>query len=369
MIATSLHCRPAWLFASATLALAGVLADAAPATVRTAIPGFEDKASPPAPDYVEPSSWAARPGQDSPALRVPQGEASAATGAPVDVFFVYPTTFRSRETWNADVADAETNHWTDISVIARQASVFNACCRIFAPRYRQASLAAFASPADGQKAYNLAFGDILRAFDHYLAHDNGGRPFILAGHSQGALMIKRLLTERLQGTPAANRLVAAYIIGIGITQGDFTHELAGYAPCRSGEDTGCVLAWNSFLTGSDPSDYRKRVEDGYAALHDDASGGILCQNPITIGEAGRTATRGALPGEARDGTLQALVPDSVSARCEKGILIVDPQARLGLAPLPDGNMHYRDFSAYYADIRADALRRARAFGEKGREQP
>src|SRR3546814_15517433 len=86
------------------------------------------------------------------------------------------------------MADAATRRWTDLSVTARQASLFDACCRRFMPRYRQASSRAFAERlGDGAKAYALAYGDVLRAFRSYVAHDNHGRPFIIAGHSQGAL--------------------------------------------------------------------------------------------------------------------------------------------------------------------------------------
>ena len=41
--------------------------------------------------------------------------------------------------WNQGVDDKQTRVWVD-DLLKRQASVFNESCRIFAPRYRQASL-------------------------------------------------------------------------------------------------------------------------------------------------------------------------------------------------------------------------------------
>ena len=244
------------IWSAAALGLA--VATAALGQTVPVIARFAEQAPPPAPDYADAVSWAARPGAEGLAASIPDGATPAAKAARVDVFYVYPTTFRSKTRWNADVGDAETNHWTDISVLARQASVFNACCRVFAPRYRQASLAAFAAPEDGGKAYALAYTDVLRAFERYMAHDNHGRPFILAGHSQGALMVRRLLTERIKGTPLARQMVAAYILGIGISEGEFATTFAGSPPCAGPRDTGCVLSWNSFADDSDPSAYRAR---------------------------------------------------------------------------------------------------------------
>jgi len=294
---------------------------------------------------------------------VPQGATPAARRAQADVFYVHPTTYRDTAHWNADVADGATNHWTDISVIARQASAFNGCCRVFAPRYRQASLAAFASPADGAKAYDLAFADVKRAFDYYLAHDNHGRPFILAGHSQGALMVRRLLAERVRGTVYARRMVAAYVIGIGLIEGPdapaLGDDLRGFSACTTSEDSGCVLSWNSWLAGSDaagPAAYRQRALAGWQAAHAGAAGRVLCDNPLLWGTAGAD---GALPGEPLEAGLQPLVRSAVEAQCVDGLLMARPLGALGLNPLPGGNMHYHDISLYYADVRVDALRRVR----------
>lgn len=327
-----------------------------------AIAPFDQQPQPRAPDYAQAAAWASRPGAEGLAAQVPVGATPLAKAPKIDVFYVYPTTFRSKLQWNADIRDAETNHWTDISVIARQASVFNGCCRIFAPRYRQASLAAFSAPVDGAKAYALAYGDVLRAFERYLAHDNKGRPFILAGHSQGALMVRRLLTERIKGTPAAGRMVAAYILGIGISRGDFGHAFAGIPACAKGDDTGCVLSWNSYLANSDTAAYRARSTAAYRAKHGDTDSEMSCNNPLALGGS---PALGALPGEARDGPLQPLVPGAVTAQCRDGVLMVEVNPALGLTPLPGGNMHYHDISLYYADIRADAARRAGAFLAKG----
>ena len=148
------------------------------------------------------ATWAAGPFGPGAAATVPHGASPAAQPA-VDVFYVHPTTSKSRKVWNQDMADAAENRWVDESVVARQASVFSDCCRVFSPRYRAATAKAFASPAGRDAAFALAYSDIERAFDWYLAHENQGRPFIIAGHSQGAFHMATLLERRIDGTPAA----------------------------------------------------------------------------------------------------------------------------------------------------------------------
>lgn len=347
---------------TATMLLALLASAGAPA--QEAPPPFGAAPLPRAPDYALAANWAAFGDGRGPAYLVPPGGASPARRPAADVFYVHPTTFRSKTQWNADLNDASTNGWTDKSVVARQASLFNGCCRVFAPRYRQASLAAFSAPIDGEKAYALAFEDVARAFDWYLAHANRGRPIILAGHSQGALMIRRLLAERIRGTAVQRRLVAAYVLGLGIPEGAFGRELAGYAPCDRPTQTGCVLSWNSFVAGSDAAAYRLRSSAAYRREHGSAGARLLCRNPLALG--GRMRSLGALPGEPVDGVLQPLVPGKVSAVCEAGVLMVRAAPELGLTPLPGGNLHYHDMSAFYADIRADAIRRARAFQQENR---
>lgn len=324
---------------------------------------FAEEAPPPAPDYALTESWAAFPLRERAAAAHPANASPVAQAAGVDVFYVHPTTFRSTTHWNQRIDDAQTNDWTDRSAIARQASVFNGCCRIFAPRYRQASLRAFSTmQGDGALAYALAYGDVLRAFDRYMAQDNGGRPFILVGHSQGALHVFNLLRDRIDGRPVGRRMVAAYAFGYGIVAGDFGTTFTTIKPCIAPRQVRCMIGWNSFLAGADATSYVMRVRQRFVDAQGPGPGArLLCSDPLSLGGRRRAATRGALP--AGDATaLPQLVPGAVTAACDAdGVLKVVAAPALRLAPLPGGNMHYHDIALFYADLRADAVRRAAAF--------
>ncbi|MBL0105277.1 MAG: DUF3089 domain-containing protein [Bacteroidetes bacterium] len=107
--------------------------------------------------------------------------------AKADVFYIHPTVNFSRKNWNGDVNDAKLNHTVDIYPLRFQASVFNGMCKVYAPRYRQATLYSFIdkSKVNGAKALDLAYTDVVSAFQYYLDHYNQGRPFILASTVRG----------------------------------------------------------------------------------------------------------------------------------------------------------------------------------------
>ena len=355
--------------------LAGVLAvvsmgAAAAETVETVRPSFDALTPPPAPDYADPSAWAVLPSHPGAAALAPGGQTSGGRrSAPrVDVFYIHPTTYRGAA-WNQRIDDSETNAWTDISVIARQASAFNACCLIYAPRYRQAATGALASTdGSGDKAYALAYQDVKTAFDYYLAHFNHGRPFILAGHSQGALMIYWLLEREIDGTPLKDRMVAAYAIGVAASQGDFGRTYKTIPVCAAPDSTGCVVTWNSFAEGADPSAYIVRSQARYLKRYGDPSGkSLVCVNPLTFDltrpGAPASANLGALVGEPAPGPLAPLKINAVGAACQDGVLRVQasPDPTFKPTTLSGGVLHMHDIDLFYGNLRANAVLRTKAF--------
>ena len=75
--------------------------------------------------------------------------------------------------------------------------------RVFAPRYRQASLYTLMTLRDdAREARRFAYGDVAQAFRYYVAHYNQGRPFVIVGVEQGGTLATRLIAEEV----AAGRL-------------------------------------------------------------------------------------------------------------------------------------------------------------------
>jgi len=351
----------------AALAAAGAAAAiAAPAIAATPQEDIQASAAP-APDYADPANWAAGPQGPGAAAALPAGASAAARGGPgVDVFYLHPTTFRSDTLWNQDPRDAKANAWVDASTIARQASVFSACCNIWAPRYRAAGYKSFAEAGHRDAAFALAYSDVERAFDWFLAHVSKGRPFIIAGHSQGAKHVSDLLEKRIDGTPLQKRMVAAYIVGINLAEGEFGLRYKHVQPCDKPAQTGCVLQWNTIAAGSNLAPMVSAYEKAFAGRYGDAPGHqTLCINPVTFDRSRPSSlsaeAKGAVPGDPGFGPLGALRPGAVAVSCEQGLAVAYMGPGLGLAALPGGVLHYHDFGLFYADIRANAAVRTKAW--------
>ena len=93
--------------------------------------------------------------------------------------------------------DAAANWIVDELVLRHQASVFNGCCEIYAPRYRQATIYSFLDHTNGAQALALAYGDVVRAFNTFLNRIEPQQPFVVAGHSQGTRHAAELVREHV----------------------------------------------------------------------------------------------------------------------------------------------------------------------------
>ena len=104
---------------------------------------------------------------------------------------------------------------------------------------------------DATRALDLAFTDVGQAFDAFLAAVPADAPIILAGHSQGALHLTRLLRDRVARKPLAKRIVAAYVVGWPIS---IAHDLPKLAlpACDGPTRSGCVMSWGSYAEPAEP---------------------------------------------------------------------------------------------------------------------
>ncbi len=312
----------------------------------------------PQPDYQRKENWVARPDiPGNPALWTPIGY-SAAPKPAAAVFFVSPTAWLGRSRWNAPLDDADTNDRLN-RFTQMQASVFNGVAEVWVPRYRQATFGAFLQPGpDAAQALVLAYTDVERAFDVFLASQPADRPIILAGHSQGSLHLLHLLKTRR--AVLGDRLVAVYAPGWAVVSPDDGAAL-GLPACTATSQSGCLLSWQSYAADGE-------LEKALAALAGvpDLNGKpigtrpMLCVNPLTggPGSAGPNANAGMLSGDE-------LLPHKVGASCNpRGLLLISPTPKdAGPYVLPGGNFHVYDYSLFWANLRADVEARLSAHAE------
>lgn len=330
------------------------------------------------PDYSDPKNWAALPDREGLEDMTPGGiSPSVAQGdAPVDVFFIHPTGYLRGDSWtyslDPNTSTEENTQW----MLANQASAYNGCCNVYAPRYRQANIFAYLkTPEIRAEVLSFAYQDVARAFDYFLANYSRGRPFIIASHSQGTHHGVRLLQDKVDATPLVERLVAAYVIGGGIAAAQIEH-MQDIAVCEDAADLHCAVHWDTYSE---------------AALHEDFPDrlGNVCVNPLSWkrdgGLAGRDRHLGAVPvsgtfqvalsgADRATGVvfepLAGAIPNMLEAQCRDGVLFITDQSdgpfgNVG-GSFGRGNYHGLDYPVFHMDIRENARLRVAAFLGKDR---
>ena len=202
--------------------------------------------------------------------------------------------------------------------------------------------------------------DSLEAFQYYLTHLNQGRPYILLGHSQGAMDLAMVLLMNGNIMPD-HGFVAAYLIGM-----PFKKDAAGVKlPFATGaDDVGVVISWNT-----QSPDCKESVFSGK---------GTYCINPLNWKTDNTPATARENPAavfyDYKTGEL-----DRISHFCgavvdpEKGALIVDlPDSKWTKpTPLGQGVYHMNDLYFFYEALIRNARNRVknwRAIYENQAEQ-
>ncbi|MGB0919967.1 MAG: DUF3089 domain-containing protein [Alphaproteobacteria bacterium] len=344
---------------------------------------FGTQPEPQAPNYADPKSWAAWPGTNGPAERVPEGITKVAEAdRKADAFFIHPTTDYTGETWLAAINKPVTNSVTDNGTMAGQAATFNKCCTIYAPRYRQITLMAYrqGDMAVTSAALDAAYKDVRAAFQHFVAQRTPGRPLILSSHSQGTQHLEQLLADEVVGKPIQQDLVAVYAVGGHTPSVPFVSgALSSIPPCEGALDTGCVLGWDAY-----EADGTVRQDAEWM----DAEMNSLCMNPVSwtrgTAKSDKADHKGAVPplgsisfpprespvpgGET---PLAAPIAGHLSAWCDtgnniNGLRVSAPRDETLVLSGPvgeGGNLHILDYALFFVDVRENAAARVDAFVE------
>lgn len=332
----------------------------------TFVPGrpFEPQGEARVDAYDRSDMWLARPDlRRNPALWTPNGyQPRAIRGGPA-VFFIHPTSYLSGDHWNAPLNNKEANDRAAL-FLRGQASVFNEAGEIWAPRYRQATFGSFLTDAtDAQRALNLAYRDVQTAFAAFLRQIGQDRPIILAGHSQGALHLTHLLKDKVAGTPLAQRVVAAYVVGWPVSRANDLRAM-GLPECARADQRGCVLSWETFAEPADPSLVMETYDRSIGFDGNPRRGSrVVCTNPLTGTPnvaAAASANKGTLfpSADLNSATIEA---GRVAARCgERGLLLIGEGPDVGPYVLPGNNYHVYDYSLFWANVRDDVARRVAA---------
>ena len=225
-------------------------------------------------------------------------------------------------------------------------SLYSGKLNYFSPYYRQVSMHSWATPDKAFVRLSVALDDVMRSWDYYLKHLNQGRPFIIAGFSQGAAATLDILKRMPDNV--FSRLVAAYLIGYKVTQADVDTS-KNIKLAQGATDTGVLICFNSIRS---PESILYISENN-----------VACINPVNW-HTDSVKTPFVLYGRRGNDTLSVWC-DTVSHH-----LIVDGYTKHRPIPLfgKPGNYHNMELKFYYPYIRQNMADRVAAFMKKKKEE-
>ena len=325
---------------------------------------FDPKDAAPQLDYSKESSWASLPTILDEADFIPLGEEGIdQLNSEVDVFFVHPTGYLKGKHWTdpleQESATKENTQW----MMANQASVFNGCCSIYAPHYRQASIYSYYDTDKvRQEIHSFVYQDVKKAFDYFIKNYSNGRPFIIASHSQGTHHSVRLLAEQIDGTDLYPRMIGAYIIGGEISK-SWVKKMDDIYICDGPTELGCLVHWDTINVthiNKDMKRFKNNIcvnpitwkNEGSLSKLADSKGAVHISGNFTIELIGDDIAKGEVFGP-----LEAPIKQYVQAQCKNGILYASDQTGTRFQGFggSQGNYHGLDFALFYMDIRENAI--------------
>ncbi|RYG27296.1 MAG: DUF3089 domain-containing protein, partial [Burkholderiales bacterium] len=276
----------------------------------------------------------------------------------IDTFFIPPVSDYSNTNWNVATDDAESLERLKERILPNHAGPFMQAGPVYAPLYRQASLhAELNAGSESSSAFELAYQDVLRAFDAYIANDNRHRGIVIAGVGQGGVHAQRLLADRFQAEPLKSRLAAAYIIDAALPA-DFPGKAVSQPLCSQYDQIHCIVGWKTILTGDDATRFREQSPVWTADWKITSSKGraLTCVNPLrwTLDDelSARDDHRGAARANGAADLEPAIIPKAVTARCNNGVLEVERPSAPELQWDGGAGAQYKtpELNLFYADI-------------------
>lgn len=276
-----------------------------------------------------------------------------------DVFLVAPTV-DMRDEENMSLSDEGTKA-AFLGSLEMERGIYEKECRLFAPFYGQAAMKAYAMEAeDRERCLARAYEDVSEAFRFYLEKENGGRPIVLAGFSQGADMCLRLLAEHFWQEGLRKRLVAAYAVGWPCPP-SLSAAHPQVVPAQGERDTGVVVCFDC-----------EAPEVEATFIYPAGREVSACINPLswrTDGEvAGPELNRGACFSD-RKGGISREVAEFCGAYVDtgRGVVKATGVAAADYPPfvpgLPVGAFHVYDYQFFYRNLQENVGARVGAWLE------
>ena len=283
---------------------------------------------------------------------------------PYDTFYIYPSAYEDFSEGAPVIGsiDHKGMHAGAQADLEEQGTAYETSTNVFAPYYRQMNFATVVKSTAEERNKILSgipLQDLYAALDYYFENYNEGRPFILAGHSQGSQMLTYILSEYMGKHPEyLKRMIAAYVIGYSITD-DFLAKNKHLKFAEGADDTGVIVSWNTEGPGN-------KNQKNFVVLD-----GAISINPINwkLDDTYAPASEnlGARIMNTTTGKYE-IIPEAADAKVdtERGVVVTTTKViepiddSLGMGFGPD-SFHHADYSLYYNNIKANVAERCAAY--------
>ena len=323
-----------------------IVAVAMIATMIPAMLAFADESAGEAPDYSKEEYW----------CQIPD------ITKDVDTIFIYQTEYKGELDY-APIDNQEMQEGVKNIDYKYQASVFEDSTNLFIPYYRQGSFQhvvdAWKETGDVRAALTgIPYDDITAALDYYFENYNEGRPFILAGHSQGSAICTLVLQNYFKEHPEYyDRLVVAYVIGFSVTKDEL--EANPHLKFATGEnDTGVIVSWDA----EGPENVEQNVSTAVVLP------GAICINPLNwkLDDTYAPASEnlGSLKLNEETGEYEIMdVGADAQVVPDRGVILTnaDYDYVANTEVFGPQSLHEEDYGLYYNNLKDNVAKRIAAY--------
>lgn len=274
----------------------------------------------------------------------------------VDLVYFYPTVYSPSKDSGEVIADIDDAGMRSLSKAAfdKQATAFSESCNIYAPFYRQVDATYALTLTDEENEELLSYAvkqDATAAIDYYFKHYNKGKPFILAGHSQGSETVIFLLSQYFKDHPKYySRMVAAYPIGYSVTE-SYLQENPHLKFAEGETDTGVIISWNT-EGPENIGQHNAVVLEGAKSI-----------NPLNWKTDDTYAPAELNKGSRINGEILYNIADA-QINLERGVVITNADSEYAMPASPifgPASFHLNDYDLYYNNIKENCSLRIKAY--------
>ncbi|MBO6148704.1 MAG: DUF3089 domain-containing protein [Lachnospiraceae bacterium] len=280
-----------------------------------------------------------------------------------DLFLICPTVNTREDEYNMSLEDEETKE-KFIGALNMERGIYEDNTRMYAPYYRQAAMGVYSLNESERKKYmEVAYSDVSNAFEYYLKNENGGRPIVLAGFSQGADMCYRLMDEYFGDDKLYGQLVAVYALGWPCTE-ELVKKCPQIKPASAADDIGTVVSFDCEAPEVEDSFINPKSQKAYTI------------NPLNWKTDSTPADKDLNTGACftdYSGNIKKEEAGLCGCYIEEGrgvlkVTDVNPEDYPAvIRELPEGAYHIYDYQFFFRALQQNVGERIRAYMEEGAE--